>query len=299
MNCCPYRVTVVIPAYNAAWCVGRAIDSVLAQSWSDYELIVIDDGSTDGTAEVLAAYGSRLRVVRQANAGLSAARNAGITAAAGEWVAFLDADDWWLPEKLAAQMALIAREPDIGFCSTSARIVSPDGEHLELWSDGGLHGNILADLFGANAGVAGSGSAVLARRDLLTRCGGFDTTLRSVEDIDMWMRLAAISEYACVPEALACILRAPGSMSRNREIMRESALRVMKKNRALLPASMQGGFWRGCVAGVLTDYAKWRYREGARSGALRDLAQAMHLAPLSRGRLVASLALAMMTGQRV
>lgn len=298
MNNAP-RITVVIPAYNAAWCVRRAIDSVLAQSWSDYELVVVDDGSTDDTADVLAAYGAQIKVVRQTNAGLSAARNAGIKAAAGEWVAFLDADDWWLPEKLAAQMALIAREPDIGFCSTSARIVSPDGEQLELWSDGGLHGNILADLFGANAGVAGSGSAVLARRDLLTRCGGFDTTLRSVEDIDMWMRLAAISTYACVPEALACILRAPGSMSRNREVMRESALRVMKKNRALLPAAMQGAFWRGCVAGVLTDYAKWRYRDGARGDALRDLAQAMLLAPLSRGRLAASLALAMMTGQRV
>ncbi len=293
------RITVVVPAYNAAWCVKRAIDSVLAQRWSDYELVVVDDGSTDDTADVLAAYGAQIRVVRQANAGLSAARNAGIKAAAGEWVAFLDADDWWLPEKLAAQMALIAREPDIGFCSTSARIVGPDGEQLEVWSDGGLHGNILADLFGANAGVAGSGSAVLARRDLLTRCGGFDTTLRSVEDIDMWMRLAAISTYACVPEALACILRAPGSMSRNREVMRDSALRVMKKNRTLLPASMQGAFWRGCVAGVLTDYAKWRYRDGARSDALRDLAQAMILAPLSRGRLAASLALAMMTGQRV
>lgn len=298
MNEAP-RITVVVPAYNAAWCVKRAIDSVLAQRWSDYELVVVDDGSTDETADVLAAYGAQIRVVRQANAGLSAARNAGIKAAAGEWVAFLDADDWWLPEKLAAQMALIAREPDIGFCSTFARIVSPDGEQLELWSDGGLHGNILADLFGANAGVAGSGSAVLARRDLLTRCGGFDTTLRSVEDIDMWMRLAAISTYACVPEALACILRAPGSMSRNREVMRESALRVMKKNRALLPESMQGAFWRGCVAGVLTDYAKWRYRDGARGDALRDLAQAMLLAPLSRGRLAASLALAMMTGQRV
>lgn len=293
------KITVVIPAYNAAWCVARAIDSVLGQSWPDYELVVVDDGSTDDTARVLDSYGAAIRVVRQPNAGLSAARNAGIAAAKGEWVAFLDADDWWLPEKLAAQMALIGREPDVGFCSTAARIVSPDGEQLEVWPDGGLHGNILPDLFDTNAGVAGSGSAVLARRDLLSRCGGFDTTLRSVEDIDMWMRLAAITTYACVPEALACILRAPGSMSRNREVMRESALRVMKKNRALLPVSMQGAFWRACVAGVLTDYAKWRYRDGQRPAALKDLARAFALAPLARGRLAASLAVAMLTGHRI
>lgn len=293
------RVTVVIPAYNAAWCVRRAIDSVLAQSWSDYELVVVDDGSTDDTAAILAGYGSALRVVRQANAGLSAARNAGIKAAEGDWIAFLDADDWWLPEKLAAQMAVIASKPDIGFCSTSADVVSPEGAHLETWSHGGLHGNILPDLFGANAGVSGSGSAVLARRDLLVQCGGFDTTLRSVEDIDMWMRLAAVTHYACVPETLVCILRVPGSMSRNREVMRDSALRVMKKNRALLPASMRGAFWRGCVAGVLTDYAKWRYRDGARADALRDLAHAFALAPVGRGRLVGSLALAMLTRRKV
>ncbi|MFW2456938.1 glycosyltransferase family 2 protein [Methyloversatilis discipulorum] len=293
----PIKVSVVIPAFNAAWCVKRAIDSVLAQAFRNFELIVVDDGSTDGTADTVRAYGESVRLISQANGGLSAARNSGIDAAQGEWVAFLDADDWWKPSKLSAQTALVERMPELGFCSTWAEVVSPEGEILHLWTDDGLEGDILPDLFGANATVAGSGSAVMARRDLLVRCGGFDTSLRSVEDIDMWMRLAAISRFARVPAPLACILRAPGSMSRNREVMRASALHVMNKNRSLLPRSLRGAHWRVSAAGVLTDFSKWRYRDGDRAGALADLLRALRLAPLARGRLVASLGVAMLCGR--
>lgn len=293
------RISVVIPAYNAAWCVARAIDSVLSQAWRDCEVIVVNDGSTDDTAAVLAGYRKHICVLTQKNAGLSAARNAGIAAARGEWIAFLDADDWWLPAKLAEQMALVGARPDIGFCSTAALIVSPDGQPLDRWDDAGVDGDILRDIFATNATVAGSGSAVLARRSLFEQIGGFDTALRSLEDIDMWMRLAAVARYACVREPLTCIVRAPGSMSRNREVMRSSAIRVMTKNRDLLGARDRGAFWRRAMAGVLADYAKWRHRDGARAAAMRDLAHAFVLAPLSRGRLVASLALAMLTGGRV
>lgn len=293
------RVSVVVPAYNAAWCVARAIDSVLAQTARDFELIVVNDGSTDDTAAVLAGYGDRIRVVTQQNAGLSAARNAGIAAATGDWVAFLDADDWWLPGKLAAQLDLVDAQTDIGFCSTAALIVDPEGRQVGTWEDSGAYGDILRDIFATNATVAGSGSAVIAQRTLFAQTGGFDTTLRSLEDIDMWMRLAAITRFGCVREAQVCILRAPGSMSRNREVMRNSALQVMNKNRDLLPSPDRGAFWRTAMAGVLADYAKWRYRDGERAAALRDLAQAFALAPLARGRLILSLALAMLTGRPV
>ncbi|HEY9193779.1 MAG TPA: glycosyltransferase [Methyloversatilis sp.] len=292
-------VSVVIPAYNAAWCVARAIESVLMQTWRDFELIVVNDGSTDDTAAVLDRYADRIRVVTQRNAGLSAARNAGIAAASGEWVAFLDADDSWHPDKLDAQMTLVTTEPDLGFCSTEALIVDPDGKPLGRWNDHGARGDILRNIFATNATVAGSGSAVMVRRGLFAQIGGFDTTLRSLEDIDMWMRLAAVARYACVQVPLANILRAPGSMSRNREVMRSSALQVMTKNRNLLTGHDRGTFWRDAMAGVLADYAKWRYRDGQRASALADLAHAFMLAPRTRGRLVASLALAMLTGRAV
>lgn len=278
-------VSVVIPAYNAAWCVGKAICSVLAQDFEDRELIVVDDGSSDGTAAVLAGYGERIRVLAQANGGLSSARNAGITAARGGLVAFLDADDWWLAGKLRRQVELMNARPELGFSSTAARVEDPQGRLVNLWSRARWSGSFLEHLFGSNGDVAGSGSAAIVRRDLFARVGGFDESLRSLEDIDMWMRLAAVSGYDCIDEPLAVILKRPSSMSRNLDVMRESAIRVMKKNRHLLPPELRGGYWRACLAGIHGDYAKWRYRSGQRGGALCDVTQLMLLAPLARGRL--------------
>lgn len=278
-------VSVVIPAYNAAWCVRKAIDSVLAQDFRDFELIVVDDGSTDDTAAVLSAYGNAIRIVHQVNGGLSNARNTGIRESRGEFVAFLDADDWWLPGKLGRQVELMRNRPDLGFSSTTARVEDPDGKLVNVWACAQWQGSFLVHLFGSNADVAGSGSAVVARRELFQRAGYFDESLRSLEDIDMWMRLAAVADYACLEEPLTIILKRPGSMSRNLEVMREAALKVMKKNRLLLSASHQGGYWRACMAAIHGDYAKWRYREGNRFGALLEVVQLFRLAPVKRGRL--------------
>jgi glycosyltransferase involved in cell wall biosynthesis len=278
-------VSVVIPAYNAAWCVGKAIDSVLAQDFKDFELIVVDDGSTDDTASVLAGYGDAIRVVHQANGGLSKARNTGIGMAQGEFVAFLDADDWWLPGKLRQQVALMRQNPRLGFSSTAARVQDPEGNLVNIWACARWEGPFLVHLFGSNADVAGSGSSVIARRALFDRIGGFDETLSSLEDIDMWMRLAAVTEYACIGEPLVVILKRPGSMSRNLDVMRKAAIRVMEKNRHLLPGTLQGPYWRACMAAIHGDYAKWRYREGNRVGALVDVLHLFFLAPIARGRL--------------
>lgn len=286
-------VSVVIPAFNADWCVARAIDSVLAQVFDGCELIVVNDGSTDATADVLRRYGDQLRVVDKPNGGLSSARNAGIRAARGRYVAFLDADDAWLPGKLERQVALMASRPELSFCSTAARIEGPAGEALGEWRCGCGGRPALEAIFEENAHVAGSGSAVLARREALDRAGGFDESLRSLEDIDMWMRLAAIGDYACVDEPLAIILKRPDSMSRNLGVMRSAAIEVMRKNRPLLPPSMRGGFWRHAYAGMLSDYAKWAWRAGLHTQALRDVVAGFLLAPRSRGRLMIGLLLSM------
>ena len=237
-------VSVVVPAYNAAWCVRRAIDSVLAQESVPLELIVVDDGSTDETLSVLAEYGDRLRVVSKINGGLSSARNAGIKAARGQYVAFLDADDWWLPGKLARQVDTMRLNPELVFCSTAANLVAADGRALGEWKCAPCAGSALEAIFSANAHVAGSGSAVLARRNAFDQAGGFDEKLRSLEDIDMWMRLAALGEFTCIGEPLVMILKRPESMSGNLEVMRTSAIAVMRKNRCLLPAGRRGAFWR-------------------------------------------------------
>lgn len=292
-------VSVVIPAWNAAAFVRRAIDSALAQTWQAREIIVVNDGSTDATAEVLGTYGAAVRVVSQANGGLSNARNRGIREATGEFVALLDADDWWLPEKLARQVELMRRRPELGFCSTRARIVAPDGVETGTWDCPTIERSLLSTLFLRNGAIPGSGSGVLVRRALFDRVGLFDETLRSLEDIDMWMRLAAVSAYGCIDELLTVIVKQPDSMSRNFTVMRDAALRVMHKNRALLAPKDRGAHWRAGYASVLADYAKWEYRTGQRAAAIRHVLEGFACSPLRRGRMLGGLLLAMALGQRL
>jgi glycosyltransferase involved in cell wall biosynthesis len=290
-------VSAVIPVYNGEAYVARAVDSVLGQTYAPVEALVVDDGSTDGTPGVLAGYGDRVRVLRQANQGLSAARNAGIAAARGEWVALLDADDRWLPEKLARQVALMRAAPEVGFCSTEALLEDERGEVVGRWACPGVDGDVLRTIFARNAAIPGSGSGVLVRRDLFARAGTFDTRLVSLEDIDMWLRLAAHAAYRCVPEPLTVILRRTGSMSRDLGRMRSQAAAVLRKNRGLLPAGERGGFWRYAYAGMLADYAKWEYRAGQRGRAIRHLLYAALLSPLGRGRLIGGLLWAALRGE--
>jgi glycosyltransferase involved in cell wall biosynthesis len=278
-------VSVVMPAYNVAWCIGRAVDSVLAQDFRPCELIVVNDGSTDGTGALLESYGAAITVLNQENRGMSAARNAGIRRARGTYVAFLDADDWWLAGKLSRQVELMHSRPEIGFSSTTVRVEDDDGRLLNLWRCPNGSTEILATLFAQNAAIAGGCSAVMARRDLLDRVGLFDESLRGFEDPDLWMRLAAVSGYACIDETLAVILRREQSVSRNLDSMRVAALRSMRKNRTLLPPGLRGRFWRSCLAGVYTDYAKPAYRAGRLGLAYADTLRALVLSPLGRGRL--------------
>ncbi len=292
-------VSVVIPAWNAEAWVGRAVESALAQDHEPKEIIVVDDGSTDGTADVLAAYGRRIRLVRQTNRGLPAARNAGLRAARGTLVAFLDADDRWLPGKLAAQVALMRERPDLGFCATEAWLEDEAGRRLGRWRDEGrLPGRtFLETLFARNAAVPGSASAVMVRRELALAVGGFDETLRAHEDVDLWMRLAAVAGFACVPEPLAAVTRREGSVSSRLATMKAEARRILRKNRRLLPPRSRGAYWRWCYAGMLADYAKWEARAGRSVRALLTLAEAGLRSPLGRGRLAAGLALEVLRGR--
>jgi len=293
----PGLVSVIIPAYNAAWCVRRAIESVLAQSHTPLEILLVDDGSTDDTASVVRSYGDRVRLLQKPNGGLSSARNHGIRHARGEWIAYLDADDWWLPEKLACQVALLQQRPEVGFCSCATRVEDPQGQALPPWNCAATNGSALEAIFKVNASVAGSGSAVMVRATVQRQAGFFDESLQSLEDIDMWMRLAAITDFTCLPQTLATILKHPDSMSRNLDKMRASAIAVMKKNRVLLPPALQGRFWRHAYAGMLADYAKWAFRAGLGAQATAQVLQGLAYAPLTRSRLLLGILLAGWRGQ--
>jgi glycosyltransferase involved in cell wall biosynthesis len=202
MNDPPPRVSVVMPAYNSARTIGQAIGSVLEQTITDLELLVVDDGSTDATAAaVTAVEDPRVRLITQANAGTSAARNTGIAQARGEWVAFLDADDLWLPTKLERQLTLMAAAPGCLASEAGAYLVDDQLNRLELRRCVAVDDPLLAFLRFQN--LPNAGSSWIVRRELLGRIGGFDTTLPRIEDWEFSIRLARFANPLCIDEALA------------------------------------------------------------------------------------------------
>ena len=182
-------------------------------------------------------------------------------------------------------MELLERKPEIGFCSTSARIENPTGEFLNLWQFRHESTDVLQTLFAENAAIAGGCSAVVVRKALLDQVGVFDERLRGFEDPDLWIRLAAVAHYECIDEPLVVVMRREHSVSRNLHEMRKAALRSMNKNRPPLPPSLRGSFWRKCLASVYTDYAKGAYRAGHVDAAIADTLRAFALSPMGRGRL--------------
>jgi glycosyltransferase involved in cell wall biosynthesis len=193
-------VSVIIPTYNRAALVQEAVASVLAQTWREFELIVVDDGSTDDTPEALAPYASRISLRRrESRGGVSAARNAGIAAARGEWLAFLDSDDLWLPEKLAHQMAYLSAHPAQLWCQTEETWVRRGVRLKQPSTHRKIGGRIF---FQSLERCMVSPSAVILHRRLLEEHGGFDETLPAAEDYDLWLRLSWRYDIGLAPEPL-------------------------------------------------------------------------------------------------
>ncbi len=192
-------VSVIIPTFNRATWVREAVDSVLAQTFRDFELIVVDDGSTDTTREGLGLYGDRLRVVYQTRQGVSAARNRGLEMAAGKWLAFLDSDDLWLPQKLETQVDFLNRNPRAEICQTEeiwirhGRRVNPKKKHRKP----------SGDIFAPSLSLClVSPSAVMLKMSLLKEVGFFDQSLPACEDYDLWLRISCRKPVFLIEEPL-------------------------------------------------------------------------------------------------
>lgn len=203
-------VSVVIPTYNRVELVQQAIDSVLAQSYPQLEVIVVDDGSSDGTGAMLnAQYGQQIHYLWQANQGESVARNRGIAVANGEYIAFLDSDDQWLPTKIERQVEAMECAKDISVIGCQAYLIDVEGKPIKnasLFTDlpetgVSLERSLLVNTFGG-------GSIALMRSHLLRQLGGFDPTIRFGEDWDLWLRvLINGGKLEVLPEPLARVRR--------------------------------------------------------------------------------------------
>ncbi len=202
------RVSVIIPTYNRRDYVQEAIDSVMAQTFTDYEVIVVDDGSDDGTGEILRKrYGNRIRYEWQRNQGESVARNHGIALAQGDFVAFLDSDDLWLSENAAMQVQSLEINADAVMGCAQAWLVDADGRVVEdsPWGDDlSMADFTFEQLVLGNHVIC---STAFVRRDALDQTGGFDPKIRYGEDWDLWLRLTSFGSIRFLSQPLACIRR--------------------------------------------------------------------------------------------
>lgn len=220
-------VSVIIPTYNREHLIGRAIQSVLNQTYQDFEIIVVDDASTDNTQEVVKSFNDlRIRYIRhEKNRGGSAARNTGIRAARGEYIAFLDSDDEWLPEKLAEQIRVFHQDPECGVVYTDILVVYPDGCELQRRAPK-IKGSMFHKLLEAN--VVGTTSSVLVRRDCFDKVGLFNEELASCQDWDMWIRLARLFVFRKVNIPLVKYTWGHEQISKNSEAVCRGREAIMK-----------------------------------------------------------------------
>jgi len=197
-------VSVIIPNYNYGRFLSETIESVLAQTYPCREIIVVDDGSTDNSLEVLARYEKDgVKVIRQKNFGVGAARNAGAKASSGDLIAFLDADDFWLPQKIEKQIERLLADEEFGLVTCGMREFDASGETIKIYAEG-KEGWCAEDILLVKPVTAGPGSSSLLRREVFEQAGGFDERkeMHPSEDWEFCYRAARVAKIAFVPEIL-------------------------------------------------------------------------------------------------
>lgn len=254
-------ISVVIPCYNAARFIGAAIESALAQTRRPEEILVVDDGSMDESAAVAERYGPMVQVLRRPHEGTSAARNAGLAAATGELVAWLDADDLWLPEKLEWQERLFDT-PKIGLVYAQ-RVKFLDGSPPDdvVWPRELPGGDVLRRLYFSNFIPS---STVVGRRQAFVDAGGFDTRLSAAVDYDMWLRVAVDWHFAGLDQVLLHYRLHSSQISRNRAKQLASNITASRKVEAVLEARS------GVRASVSRRQRAWRAIAELEKHVLRD-----------------------------
>jgi len=197
------RVSVIIPVFDAARTIGQAIESVHAQTFTDFEIIAVDDGSTDASVEILRRYGDAVKVLQQKNRGPSAARNLGIANSTGEYLGFLDADDWWKPEFLTRMVAALDRDAESVMAYCDLQLVDSLGNPFQtsLMAARENRPPTVRDMLDSLWPIMPSG--VVVRRGALEAVGGYAEPLRAFEDVYLWLLLREKGPFAYVPEKLA------------------------------------------------------------------------------------------------
>jgi glycosyltransferase involved in cell wall biosynthesis len=276
------KVDIIIPAYNAAKYLPTAIASVLGQTFEDWRILLIDDGSTDNTAEVVAPFiqqlGPKLQYIKQPNSGLPAARNTAIRNSSSEFLALLDADDVWLPCRLFESVKYFENHPQVGLSYSFVEIIDSTGETIKICDNIQEHaeGRIASYIYMRMVDMPCP--TITFRRNCIDDVGLFDETLRASEDRDLWLRIAQRYEVGLVPTVLAQYRLAPGSMSTDSERMLKAQLQFIKKH--------YGSSGCGVIPRQIALSRCYKQRaealrsRGDKMAALKSSAQALGLYPL-------------------
>lgn len=274
------RVSVVVPLYNTASFIRRALESVLNQTMGDLELIVVDDGSTDDSLAAVQSFDdARLRIVHQSNQGASAARNRGLRDARAPYVAFLDGDDFWREDKLECQLAVLDANPELDLVFARCTVVDEQEAPLVLTGpcpDGPMsYSDLLSENFIRN------GSTVLVRRDALVAAGSFDPAFAACNDYEAWLRVSALRprNLVCVQQYLTFYRRRGGQISSNWRVMRDAFEQLMVKMQTLRPQETARS---GCSArrNMYRYLALVAYRGGETKSALGLLLDSFRARPM-------------------
>ena len=221
-------VSVIIPNYNYAKYVGEAVESVLAQTYPQVEVIVVDDGSKDNSAEILAGFGDRVKVILQKNSGVSAARNRGVSESRGEYIAFLDADDVWLSNKLEKQMAVLQAE-GAGLVHCGYVEIDSEGNEGEIVLSGAGGSDVYKELLFFRPAIIGGCSSAVIRRDIFNETGGFDEQLSTSADWDLYFNATYRARTAFVREPLVKYRFHGNNMHGNIAVMEHDMLLAFEK----------------------------------------------------------------------
>ena len=249
-------ISVIVPAYNVERTILETVESVQQQTFSDFELIVINDGSTDRTLKLLnTVKDPRLKVFSYTNGGLPTARNRGISHATGEFLAFLDADDLWTPDKLELQLAALQQHPEAGVAYSWTYFKFDKEEYSYADNSTFFEGNVYADLLIRN--FLHNGSNPLIRKEAIESVGLFDPTLKSCEDWDYYLRLAAIWSFVLVPKPQIIYRQSSSSMTSKIDVMEKYLLIVI--NRAFSTAPLELQFLKKKSLSWVYKYAAQQY----------------------------------------
>ncbi len=221
------KVSVIIPAYNAMKYLPETVESVLQQTFTDFEVLIINDGSSDNIVQWVAGIvDARVKLISQKNQGVSVARNTGIAHAQGEYIAFLDADDFWQASKLEKQVRCLDNNSVIGLVHTWMAFVDSNGKSTGKVMASNAEGYVWKQLVESNLIAC---SSVMVRRCCLEAVGGFEPNLHFVEDWDLWIRISCHYPFAVIKEPLYYYRQVPNSLSKNLQVLEESCRFVIEK----------------------------------------------------------------------